>query len=62
MATYMRISIGKISVFPIYIDLKQSPDKQEIVFFVREKSKKKSRRSGTLFCFFWKQINVEHIC
>lgn len=51
MVTYMRISIGKISVFPIYIDLKQSPDKQEIVFLYVKMAKKNPAEAELFFAF-----------
>lgn len=51
MVKYMRVSIGKISVFPIYIDLKQSPEKQEIVFLYVKKAKKNPAEAELFFAF-----------
>ena len=49
--TYIWISIGKISVFPIYIDLKQSPEEQEIVFLYVKMAKKNPAEAELFFAF-----------
>jgi hypothetical protein len=48
---YIWISIGKISVFPLYINLKQSPEKQEIVFLYVKKAKKNPAEAELFFAF-----------